>query len=139
MQKYEGTVVLDGGSLLYWTKGIKFQEVAGLYTKFVTKNYLKPDCDVKVVFDSYPEEPTTKDSTHLRRTRQSCTKIKVADKMVLDISKQQFVSNSNNKQSLVDYVKLKLTDIEGIQCVSPRSDADCLIVYCNDRTDRMSS
>ena len=57
--------------------------------------------------------------------------------MVLDISKQQFVSNSNNKQSLVDYVKLKLTDIEGIQCVSPRSDADCLIVDCNDRTDRM--
>ena len=62
MQKFEGTVVLDGGSLLYtinWTKGTKFQEVAGLYTKFVTKNYLKPDCDVKVVFDSYPEEPTT--------------------------------------------------------------------------------
>ena len=88
MQKYEGTVVLDGGSLLYtinWTKGTKFQEVAGLYTKFVTKNYLKPDCDVKVVFDSYPEEPTTKDSTHLRRTRQSCTKISVADKMVLDM------------------------------------------------------
>ena len=88
MQKFEGTVVLDGGSLLYtinWTKGTKFQEVAGLYTKFVTKNYLKPDCDVKVVFDSYPEEPTPKDSTHLRRTRQSCTKISVADKMVLDM------------------------------------------------------
>ena len=48
--------------------------------------------------------------------------------MVLDISKQQFLSNSNNKQSFVDYVKLKLTDIEGIQVVSARSDADCLIV-----------
>ena len=130
-QKLEGTVVLDGGSLLYtinWTKGSKFRDVADLYTKFVTKNYLKPECHVKVVFDSYPDEPTTKDSTHLRRARQSSTKIRVADEMVLDITKQQFLSNSNNKQSFVDYVRLKLDAIDGIQCVAARSDADCLIV-----------
>lgn len=129
--KLEGIVVLDGGSLLYtidWAKGSKFKKIAEQYTKFVKKHYLLPGCQVKVVFDSYPQGPTTKDSTHLRRTRQACVKIRVADDTLLDITKQQYLSNSENKQNFVDYVSLKLDGIEGIECVKARDDADCLIV-----------
>ena len=129
--KLEGVVVLDGGSLLYtihWAKGTKFNEIAEQYTKFVKKHHLLPGCEVKVVFDSYPQEPTTKDSTHLRRTNQACIRIRVADDTLLDITKQQFLSNSENKQQFVDYVSSKLAMIPGIECVKARDDADCLIV-----------
>ena len=80
------------------------------------------------MFDSYPQGPTTKDSTHLRRTRQACVKIRLADDTLLDITKQQYLSNNENKRSFVDYVSLKLDGIEGIECVKARDDADCLIV-----------
>ncbi|KAG1681764.1 Serine/threonine/tyrosine-interacting protein [Nymphon striatum] len=97
-------------------------------TKFLKKHYLLPRCQVKVVFDSYPQGPTTKDSIYLRRTRQACIKIRVADDTLLDITKQQYFSNSENKQSFVDYVSLKLDGVEGIECVNARDDVDCLIV-----------
>ena len=39
-QNFKGTVVLDGGSILYtinWRKGNTFETLAGQYTKFVQK------------------------------------------------------------------------------------------------------
>ena len=78
--KFKRTVVLDGGSLLYtiiWRKGNTFETLAGQHTKFVKRNNLHSECKVKAVFDSYPQEPTIKDSTHLHRTQRACTKIKI--------------------------------------------------------------
>ena len=72
--KFKGTVVLDGGSLLYtinWRKGNTFETLAAQYTKFEKKNYLLSECKVKAFFDSYPQEPTMKDSTHLHRTQDA--------------------------------------------------------------------
>ena len=45
--KFKGTVVLDGGSILYtinWRKGNTFETLAGQYTKSVQKNYLLSEC-----------------------------------------------------------------------------------------------
>ena len=45
--KFKGTVVLDGGSILYtinWRKGNTFETLASQYTKFVQKNYLLSEC-----------------------------------------------------------------------------------------------
>ena len=54
--------------------------------------------------------------------------IKVANNTILDITKQQFLSNSYNKQSCVDYVSLHRDGIEGAESLKVRDDADCLIV-----------
>ena len=96
--------------------------------KFVNKNYLLSECKVKTVFDSYPQEPTTKDSTHLHRTQRTCTKIRIANNTVLDLTKLQFLFNSANKQSFVDYLAFKLTNIPGKENVKARDDAVCLII-----------
>ena len=64
------------------------------------------------VFDSYPQELTTKDSTHLQSVQRACTKNRVANDTVLDLTKPQFLSNSDNKQSFVDLnLALKLANI----------------------------
>ena len=70
--KFKGTVVLDGGSILFTInrrEGNTFKTLAGQHTKFVQKNNLLSECKVKTVFYLYPQEPTTKDSTHLHRTQ----------------------------------------------------------------------
>ena len=91
------------------------------------KNYPLSECKVTTVFDSYPQEPNTKDSTHLHRTQRASTKIRVVNDTVLDLTKPQFLSNSDNKQSFVDYLALKLANIPGIEYVKARIDADCLM------------
>ena len=62
------THVLDGGSLLQriaWKKGDTFEDIASMYMKHVSKNFLNP----VVVFDGYESGPTTKDMTHNRRSK----------------------------------------------------------------------
>ena len=62
MPKY----VLDGGSLVHkakWCKGDTFINIFNSYINYVTKKYGYG----AVVFDGYPEVPTTKDATHIRR------------------------------------------------------------------------
>ena len=80
---------------------------------------------MKTVFDSYPQEPTTKDSTPLHRTQITCTKISIANNTILNLTKLQFLSNNANKQSFADYLALKLANIPGIENVKARDDAGC--------------
>ena len=61
-------------------------------------------------------------------TQRACTKIRVANDTVLDLTKPQFLSNIDNKQSFVDYLALKLANIPGIEYVKARDNADCLII-----------
>ena len=45
--QFKGTVVLDGGIILFtinWRKGNTFETLAGQYTKFVQKNDLLLEC-----------------------------------------------------------------------------------------------
>ena len=48
--------------------------------------------------------------------------------MILYLTKLQFLSNIDNKQSFVDYLALKLANIPGIEYVKARDNADCLII-----------
>jgi hypothetical protein len=60
--------VLDGGSLLQripWTHGDSFGSIAQMYVYHVIKKYKDP----VIIFDSYPELPSIKSVTHLRRTK----------------------------------------------------------------------
>ena len=47
---------------------------------------------------------------------------------MLDLAKPQCLRNSDNNQSFVDYLALKLANISGIEYVKARDYADCLII-----------
>ena len=56
-----------------------------------------------VVFDSYCNDPFTKDHEHLRRTLKStgCTHIKVAPETKIPVHQQRFLLNDSNKVKLI--------------------------------------
>ena len=67
-EKRTVTHVLDGASLLQripCKKGDTFEDIASMYMKHVSKNFLHP----VVVFDGYKSGPTTKDMTHNPRSK----------------------------------------------------------------------
>ena len=71
--------VLDGGSLLHkikWNKDKTYGEIAHDYGQYVLRKY----SNVTVVFDGYSNEPTTKDMTHLRRTKLNSQRDVIFDK-----------------------------------------------------------
>ena len=49
-----------------WKKGETVQQICQHYVNYVNGNYGE---NAEVVFDGYPDEPTTKDITHLKRTK----------------------------------------------------------------------
>ena len=97
------THVLDGGSLLQripWKKGHTFEDIASMYMKHVTKNFLNP----VVVFDDYESGPTTKDMTHNRRSKGVFGQnVMFTPTMPLRSKKENFLSNSDNKQNSLTY------------------------------------
>ncbi len=61
----EGNVqyVLDGGALIHrlpWKIGQTYNDILDMYTSYVTQKYTP----CVVVFDSYSDEPSTKDAIH---------------------------------------------------------------------------
>ena len=64
--------VLDGGDLLYkmgdWKKQRTYQDIADQCAKYVIRYY--GNCSV-VVFDGYPQKPTTKDPAHAERAKDT--------------------------------------------------------------------
>ena len=62
--------VLDGGSLVQrlqypWKRGCTFETIIQAYVKFVKEKYPR----AVIVFDGYTSGPSTKDMTHLRRSK----------------------------------------------------------------------
>ena len=58
--------VVDGGDLLsklLWKKGEMVQQICQRYINYVIGSYGE---NAEVLFDGYPAEPTTKDTTHLK-------------------------------------------------------------------------
>jgi len=96
------THVLDGGSLLQripWKKGDTFEDIASMYMKHVSKNFLTP----VVVFDGYKSRHTTKDMTQNRRSKGVFgQKVMFTPTMPLRSKKENFLSNSDNKQNFID-------------------------------------
>ena len=102
------TYVLDGGSLLYrikWKRNSTYQEIADSYSGFVTKAYGQ----ALVVFDGYPQGPSTKDNTHLRRSAQQHSKlIKFTPDMTFSSIRKTFLNNTENKSQIIDLIASSL-------------------------------
>ena len=127
--KAKGLIVIDGGGLLHnvvWEKNTSFQIILRNYVKYI-KNNLATDHPTFVVFDSYPDNPTTKDSIHASRYPSSCLDVDIQPETILDIKKEIFLSNYKNKQAFVNKLKHCLEQ-SGILTRSAIDDADADVV-----------
>lgn len=131
--------VLDGGALLHlipWTKGTYWETIPKMYTGYVTQGYGAPT----VVFDGYLDSPSTKDNTHAKR-RRGCigSTVHISDtQQLLQMTKEEFLSNTENKQRFIYMLGARL---EANECEvhNAKGDADLLVVEvavaCADRTE----
>ena len=119
--------VLDGGSLLQrlpWNKGETFGSICETYVDYVTRRYQTPT----IVFDGYSTGSSTKDCTHVRRTRGvTCPKVQFKDTTPFRSKKELFLTNVENKQAFINMLSQRL-DTKGCRTVHATSDADVLIV-----------
>ena len=119
--------VLDGGSLIQripWTYGASFSSICNLYAEFISSRYT----NVTVVFDGYPNGPTTKDCTHLRRTHgKGSAKVKFSVNTPCKTKKEHFLSNCENKQNFINMLGQCLQEND-IHVQHATGDADLLIV-----------
>jgi len=102
--------VLDGGSLLHrlkWSEGKTYRLIADDYASFTVKHYGK----ATIVFDGYIGGPNTKDITHQRRRKnRTSNKVNIAEGTKFVGKKEDFLSNVENKQSLIDLVSQCMKD-----------------------------
>ena len=120
--------VIDGGSLLQrlqwpWKRVSIFETIIGAYVHFVTIHYPR----ALVVFDRYASGPSTKDMTHLRRTKgQKGATAHFSTDMVLQTSKEQFLVNKENKQRFISALGAALETTSTV--VYSKTDANLDIV-----------
>jgi hypothetical protein len=102
---------------------ILFGSIAQMYVDHVIKKYKDP----VIVFDSYPELPSIKDVTHLRRTKGIVLpNINFTPTMPCKTKKELFMSNSHNKQAFINMLCEKLNEHD-TRYKNAVDDADLLI------------
>jgi hypothetical protein len=119
--------VLDGGSLLQkipWIKGETFSTICEKYVKYVKGRYHQ----AVVVFDGYSAEPSTKDLTHIRRSKGLVApKVVFTKDMPFKTKKDIFLTNTENKQQFINMLSSELVEC-GLETRHATDDADVLIV-----------
>ena len=121
----KGEVVIDGGGLLHfipWAANSKFEDIFESYSKFIKGN-LSTQSVTTVIFDSYPEYPTTKDSVHAVRYPTASLYVDIRPDAMLDVKKNVFLTNYKNKQSFVNKLSVSLQNA-GIVTLAAEHDAD---------------
>ena len=79
-----------------WKKGETVQQIFQHYVNYVNGNYGE---NAEVVFNGYPDEPTTKNTTHLKpTTRKKGSLVKFVLNSKMTMSKEKFLLNKVNKQ-----------------------------------------
>nr|XP_018912013.1 PREDICTED: uncharacterized protein LOC109040498 [Bemisia tabaci] len=123
--------VIDGGFLLHraiWPKNETFLGICGNYVRFVQKNYSNKST---IVFDGYPENIgacSTKVAERARRERKKSSVEFIFDEdMTPTVSQASFLSNSKNKERLIQMLKSKFEN-SGMNVRQATEDADLLIV-----------
>ena len=123
------TFVIDGGHLLFkmkWKKGSTFKEIFQSDESYVLKHY---GSNSIIVFDGYPQEPSTKDTTHLRRkSTKSGRFVKITPHMKLNMKKYLFLSVLKNKTLFNKMLKDHINNSgSGIQAIQDDADAEYLL------------
>ena len=95
-----------------------------MYIQYVCNTYQSNN--TTIVFDGYPDRPTTKDITHLRRSKgMKGSKVNLKEDMPCHSSKELFLSN-RNKQNFISLLGLKLKTA-GLKVIQADEDADLVI------------
>ena len=120
------TYVIDGGALLHrirWSKDMKLSVIAETDVKYVTRIYNDPN--ITVVFDGSDNE-STNGHQHLQRNLvpQSST-VNINEENHVPFTQDRFLSNTENKSSLIAFFSLHLKRRGLINCPD---DADATIV-----------
>ena len=120
--------VLDGGSLLHripWKDAKTYDDICSRYINHIDTTY--KESLVTIVFDGYSAGPSTKDVTHLRRTRAIGPDVTFEGEMSFNLKKDDFLSNPRNKERFIKYLGSKLQHA-GRRVLYAKADADVLIV-----------
>ena len=119
--------VLDGGALLHritWPRKCTYKELCRIYCQYVKRKY---GDQVKVVFDGYNNEPSTKNMTQLMRsTGKTSVTVTFTDDMTITMKKDSFLSNAENKRRFIAMLRQYLAD-DGCDTLQAVGDADVLI------------
>ncbi|KAL9978959.1 hypothetical protein ACROYT_G016544 [Oculina patagonica] len=98
--------VLDGGALIHrviWPPGLMYDAICDMYIRYVERRYGK----ASVVFDGYTNS-STKECTHQRRTTACAPAVLFTSDMLVVLKKNEFLSNEENKQRLINLLADKL-------------------------------
>ena len=91
-----------------WPLSSTYSNVYALYVDHVTRKYGY----AVFVFDGYEDGPSTKDSTHLQRTRASISlNVNFSEDVVITAKKEKFLTTQGNKQRFIYLLRNKLRDI----------------------------
>ena len=122
----ETLYVMVGGSLIQkipWNKGSTFIQICQSYVDYVRRRYSK----AVVVFDGYQSGPSTKDPTHMRRSRGvEGTKVSFKPNTPFKSKKETFLLNLENKQNLINMLSNQFQQY-GYSTKHADADADVLI------------
>lgn len=119
--------VIDGGHLLYsaaWPNPSTYGGVIEMYVSQILRNY---GSNSIIVFDGYPDTPTTKGEEQRRRNfNKACSDIEISEDNVVNISQSTFLSNRRNKKRLIELIMTRLRTMN-IQTHQAEADADISI------------
>jgi hypothetical protein len=108
-----------------WPRPTTYSELYEQYTSHVEHLYSR---SCAVVFDGYPDTPTTKGEEQRRRaSRENSCEIIFEDGMTVSTSQAQFLTNSRNKERFIHRLTNYLT-ARGISVIKSNDDADNDIV-----------
>lgn len=104
-----------------------YNDVLNSYLSFIQRNY---GSNVTVVFDGYPDAPTTKGCEQNRRSvKHMSSDINVAENLSVTVAQSSFLSNKSNKKSFIALLRNYLNvHGGGIQSLQAEADADGEIV-----------
>ena len=107
-----------------WSRGATYNQIFEQYTTYVIRKYGR----IIVVFDGYSETPSTKDCAHMRRpTGTIGVAVHFTSSMALQMKKEEFLSNKQNKQRFIGLLSARLEQT-GCEIHQARGDAYVLIV-----------
>ena len=119
--------VLDGGSLLHkfpWPHKSTFQDICNMYVQYVQRKY----GNATIVFDGYTNGPSTKDVTHMRRSKGLVGRnVFFKGNTTFNTKKDLFLSNQQNKQRFIELLSDQLRKA-GCTTVHADEDADLPLV-----------
>lgn len=119
--------ILDGGALLHripWTRGHTWDRILQDYCRYVSSRYGR----ATVVFDGYTDSSSTKDCAQIRRNNGIVgVRVHFAVDMKLEIKKEVFLANKENKQHFLHLLGERL-ERTGCHVIHAKGDADLPIV-----------